>query len=149
MNWNVITTPLITITTGVAVFVIGQVILECYVKPLQEYHKIKAEVSYLLVLYANVFMNPEIIGANKKFEFTLEENERRKKAGNELREAAAILVGFKQQKPFFVRKDNVEKASSGLMGLSNGLYVSARNEDKRIEQNGIFAQEIKEALHLK
>lgn len=149
MNWNIIITPLITTITGVSVFIIGQIIMECYVKPLQEYHRIKAEVSYLLVLYANVFMNPEIIDRNNDIQFTLEEKERRKRAGNELREAAAKIVGFKQQKPFFVKKDNIEEASKNLIGLSNSLYVFKKDEDKRIQLNELKDRKIKEALNLK
>lgn len=149
MNWDIVVTPLLTTLSGVLVFVIGQIILECYIKPLQEYHKIKSEISFLLVLYANVYMNPEIYGENKGALYTTKEKERRIIAEKELREAAAKLIGIKQQKPLLVKKDDITEASANLIGLSNGLYSSVTNQEMQMKENELCRKKIKKSLHLK
>ena len=149
MNWDIVVTPLLTTLSGVLVFVIGQIILECYIKPLQEYHKIKSEISFLLVLYANVYMNPEIYGENKGALYTTKEKERRIIAEKELREAAAKLIGIKQQKPLLVKKDDITEASANLIGLSNGLYSSVTNQKIQMKENELCRKKIKKSLHLK
>nr|DAV58427.1 MAG TPA: hypothetical protein [Caudoviricetes sp.] len=149
MNWDIVVTPLLTTLSGVLVFVIGQIILECYIKPLQEYHKIKSEISFLLVLYANVYMNPEIYGENKGALYTTKEKERRIIAEKELREAAAKLIGIKQQKPLLVKKDDITEASANLIGLSNGLYSSVTNQEIQMKENELCRKKIKKSLHLK
>ena len=149
MNWDIVVTPLLTTLSGVLVFVIGQIILECYIKPLQEYHKIKSEISFLLVLYANVYMNPEIYGENKGALYTTKEKERRIIAEKELREAAAKLIGIKQQKPLVVKKDDITEASANLIGLSNGLYSSVTNQEIQMKENALCREKIKKSLHLK
>lgn len=138
-------TVLITVISGVLVFAIGQIIMECYIKPLQEYHKIKSEISYLLIFYANVFSNP--ISRKEKENMKKEGKELYSEATRKLREAAARLEGFKQQKPFFVRKDNIEEAARGLIGLSNGLF--SNNIFTQIEHNMQYENDIKKGLRLK
>ena len=149
MNWNIVVTPLLTTLSGVLVFVAGQIFLEFCIKPSQEYHKIKSEISYLLVLYANVYMNPEIYEENKGVLYTTKEKERREKAEKELREAAAKLIGVKQQKPLLVKKDDIAAASANLIGLSNGLYSSVTNQETQRKQNELCREKIKKSLHLK
>lgn len=128
-----------TVVSGTLVFIIGQVVLECWVKPMQEYKKIKSEISYLLVLHANKFHNP----LDSKHT-----DDRYNNASEEIRSVAAKLEGFKQIKPFFVRKDNVEKAKSGLIGISNSFYYVSEFHDI-IKDNIKLENDIKEALKIK
>ena len=126
-----------TVTSGTIVFIVGQIIVECFVKPMQEFKKIKSEISYLLVLHANKYHNP-IIGRNEKYE----------KSAEEIRTVAAKLEGFKQIKPFFARKDNIEQAKRGLIGISNGFCCTSY-ENETVGHNREFEKDVKEALHLK
>lgn len=142
MSCESIITILGTVVSGVLIYIVGQVVQEKYIKPMQEYNNIKAEISYLLVYYANIYMNPKVYDSKEK-------DEAREKASEELRIAAAKLVGFKQRKTFLVKKYNIEKASRNLIGLSNGMYANISGIDKRIEQNQMYESEIFKALNLK
>ena len=136
---NIFLSTIATVISGTIVFIIGQIIVECFVKPMQEYKKIKSEISYLLVMHANKFHNP----LNSKHTDEMYDD-----ASEEMRSVAARLEGFKQIKPFFVRKDNVEKAKSGLIGISNSFYYVSDSHDI-IKDNIKFQSEIKEALNIK
>ena len=138
-------TPFITVITEVLVIVIGQIFLESVIKPLQEYKRIKAKVSYLLAFYANVYTNPIVRGNGS----SLWDKESAEKVSTEFRNVACELVGFKQQKNKLVRKKRIEKASSNLIGLSNGLYTDAKYIDARKDENEKRVYEIKKALRLK
>ena len=47
----------LTITGGVLIFVLGQMILKFVIEPIHEFNKLKGEIAYSLVFYANVYMN--------------------------------------------------------------------------------------------
>ena len=141
---KILLSTFLTIVSGSLVFIVGQIVVECYVKPMQEYKTIKSEISYILVYYANVFMNP--VKAENNF-FTDTSQALYDEASKELRIAASKLAGFKQRKPFFVRKDKVEMAQSALIGLSNGLFTS--DVFRQVERNEKMRREICKGLNLK
>lgn len=145
MNGASIWGMLLTIISGVLVFVIGQVILERVIKPLQEYKKIKSKISYLLAFYANVYTNPIMRDGRN----TIQDRDHADKVALKLKEAACELVGFKQQKNKLVSKDNIEKANTNLLKLSCGLYTDSEHIDERIMQNEEYVKEIMKALNLK
>ena len=138
-------TVLLTVVSGVLVFVVGQIVLECYIKPLQEYHKIKSEIGFLLLYYANVFMNP--IDIDRWGSLSEWEDKNYSEASNKLREAAAKLEGFKQQKVFFIKKSRIEEAEKGLIGLSNSLFYS--DDYKQLNHNQQLDENIRRELHLR
>ncbi|POP33381.1 hypothetical protein C3B58_07730 [Lactonifactor longoviformis] len=142
---KILLSTFLTIVSGSLVFIVGQIVVECYVKPMQEYKSIKSEISYILVYYANVFMNP-VNKAEDNF-FTDTWQTLYDEASKELRIAASKLAGFKQRKPFFVKKDKVEMAQSALIGLSNGLFTS--DVFRQVERNEKMRREICEGLNLK
>lgn len=51
-------TVFITIISGVAVFVLGQIVLKIFIEPWQEYLQFKGKLSASLTYYANVYSNP-------------------------------------------------------------------------------------------
>ena len=135
----------VTVITGVLVVILGQILIEYFIRPLQEYRKLKAKVSFFLTLYANEYTNPLLYDN----EPNLVERENKAKVSDEIRKLASEVVGYKQQKLLFIKKDNIDKATSSLIGLSNGFFTYTKFLDEKIDQNEKYVENIKDALHLK
>ena len=89
------------IIAGVAVYVICECLKEAWLKPLQEYKRIKAEISRLLVYYANVYTSPAIYS---------EEDSERTKASQEFRQLAAEVIAFSE---VIFKKNTMGNSSKG------------------------------------
>lgn len=96
-------------------------------------------------MYSAMFMNP--VFAEKLKKESSEVIDEIQKARNEFKIAIAKLEGFKQQKPFFVRKDNIEEAQNGLLCLSRGLI--SYDIDNQIDRNQKSDECVRKSLHLK
>ena len=48
---------IITVISGVLVFIIGQILKEIWLTPLQEYKKLKSKISFSLSYYAQYYSN--------------------------------------------------------------------------------------------
>ncbi len=106
-----------TVISGVLVFVLCQLFNEYFLKPIQDYKKIRSKIAYSLTLYAYLYMNPV------KFERKVDNIEQ---ASYELRRLAAEVDAMIELRPFgnvFIPKREVlARVSRNLIGLSNGFY---------------------------
>lgn len=119
MKESMITT-LVTVLSGVIVFVVCEHLKEIWLKPLQEYRQLKRRVSYLLTNYANYYCNPigcQTTDVTKKEEYH--------KAAQEIREAACELRGFIEVLPRFhpgiPSPEKLFTATGDMIGLSNSF----------------------------
>lgn len=113
---------LLTVVSGVLVFILGQFFNEYFLKPIQEYKKLRAKVSYCLIYYANLYMNP----INVK-------NEEYDKGSEEIRKLASEVNAMIEIRPkgnFFIPKSKVlSVVSRDLIGISNNFYSIHFQED--------------------
>ena len=102
----------LTIISGVAIFVLGQLFIEFYLKPLQRCKQLRAKAAYCLTYYANRFDSNSRISEN---------------TSEELRKMAAKLNAFAIEKPlllFTVSCKRLRNAASAFIGLSNLVNVN-------------------------
>ena len=57
---------LVTVISGVAVYVFSELFTEFVLRPIQEYKQLKGKVSKLLVLYAQYYCNPQPHGSEDR-----------------------------------------------------------------------------------
>ena len=113
---------LVTVISGVAVYVFSELFTEFVLRPIQEYKQLKGKVSKLLVLYAQYYCNPQPHGSEDRSPDWLA-------ASDALRDLASDVAAYAETKPlslftFFIipTKKKLSKASSLLIGISNSLF---------------------------
>lgn len=110
----------LTVVSGVLVFVAGQLFNEYFLKPINDYKKLRSKIAYSLTLYAYLYMNPV------KFD---EKNSEIEEASYNLRKLAAEVDAIIEVRPFgnvFIPKRKVLcEVSKNLIGLSNGFYKTS------------------------
>lgn len=115
-------TCVITVISGVLVFIIGQYLLTIWVQPLQKYKEIRQKISYSLTYYAQYYSNV-IDNAHGSL---LEETSLYEKGGDEIRKLASELRGFSETISWFhlgiPNKKVLYETSSILIGLSNSFF---------------------------
>lgn len=137
--------PTSTIVAGVVVFVLCEWAKEVWQTPLQEYKKLKARVSFALVMYAQYFANPAQ---------TTQLSEGHETSANEMRIIASDLAAFTECMPLIhvgiPSPKKIKAASDNLIGLSNSFFVSAQ-ETPTIHARDIekYKSAIKKALRLR
>ena len=147
MDWfvNYVLPVLITVISGVLVYMSGELLNTIWLRPLQEYKIIKSSIAKNLVFYANVYTNTSD---------GMIENEEWKKlrsdASDKLRWLAAELDGFIQTLSFIKigipKKVALKKGSGLLIFLSNSMYDPNRfNQGK---ENRDVANEIRGLLKI-
>jgi hypothetical protein len=116
------------ILSGVLVFIFSQYILELVINPYVNYIKTKARIINKLKFYSNIICNPlSIEKLDKSDSATKEQIEFYKKVSLEIRNLSCELDEALYTNRLFIRKillkrDNVEKASELLIGVSNKLF---------------------------
>lgn len=115
---------LITIISGVGVYVFSQWYTEFILQPIKEYKQLKAKVAKQLILHAQYYCNPWAYGAEGDCAAW-------KFASQEIRELAAEVAAFAEIKPsqmlvFYAMpcKKNLLEAQYYLIGLSNSFFTS-------------------------
>ena len=128
--WNM----LLTIISGVGVYILCELYAEFALRPIQEYKRLKAKVAKLLVLHAQYYSNPQLYDKSEKCPAWLA-------ASNEIRELAAEVAAFAEIKPLHVfvflaipRKKNLLEAQSYLVGLSNSFFTTRSGEDRCVDR---------------
>lgn len=122
-----LTSPVfLTVVSGTAVYIIGQIFQKFFIEPIHELHKLRGEVADGLIYYANVYCSP------RRPEDCSDEYDRAQVA---MRQLASRLLARAHAIPwyslwaclrFVPKRENVTRASKSLIGLSNGVYnVSA------------------------
>lgn len=125
---------IITVLSGVLVYVISQWYTEFILRPVQEYKQLKAKVAKLLILHAQYYSNPQVYGdGGNCFAWSA--------AANEIRELAAEVAAFAEIKPLQIfvlwaipRKKKLLEAQSYLIGLSNSFFTTRNGEDRSIDR---------------
>lgn len=134
-----------TIFAGVCVFVLGQLFIELILNPIKRYKKIKANIAYCLVFYANIYLNP--ITTKEYFDNKIEKNTR-DEIRERIRKLAADLSSFTEERFFdWPNVKAIKEVSSLLIGLSNSLESSDPN--RQVEYNDDRVKKIKKLLKLK
>ena len=107
----------LTVISGVLVFLFGQLFNEYFLKPIQKYKNLRAQIAYALTYYAMYYSNPL-----KNDDI----NEEYNNASIELRKLAAKVDAMIELRPkgnmFIPKKDRLSEVSKCLIGLSNGMY---------------------------
>lgn len=131
------------IISGVAVFLIGEVIVRFFLGPLHKLKEIKGEIASILLFHANNYGQQyanldEIIGSeggeervmNEKIASAKRWNDDLSRASDETRAAAAKLISVAEGIPFYwllsclrivPPKGSILKAKKNLIGLSNSF----------------------------
>ena len=115
-------TALLTVVSGVVVYICGEILHTIWIKPLQEYKQLKSKIVTLLTYYARDYSN--IVDLVNDSE---ERKKEQAKVGEELRMLSSQLLGFIEQVSWFrvgiPSNKRLSKASEQLMGLSNSLFA--------------------------
>lgn len=131
----------LTIISGVAVFVLGQIALKMFVEPWQTQRECIARIAHHLIYYANVYSNPGV--------GTEEVNN---EASKETRKLASDLIASCHRIPFYERLSSVKlfpsmhsilEVQKNLIGLSNSTHSGEPLH------NASRSDKIKELLGLK
>lgn len=136
---------LITIISGVLVFIGSELFAEFILKPIREYKTLRGKVAKYLVLYANLYSNPWKFDENKKVSDLYLD------ASTATRELASEIAAFAEIRPIafgmIPRKKVLKQVSQNLIGISNG-YV--HNGDVNIlgDNNHKIAKETKILLKI-
>jgi len=140
---------LITVISGVLVYIIGEIIHEVWLEPLRQYKEIKSEVSYSLTYYANLYSNViDLADKHKKAIKTYSQ------ASDQLRVLAAKLRGFIETlswfKPLIPSRETLYSASKELIGLSNSFFCPYHTHEIRSQclENRDQANEIRKLLSI-
>lgn len=131
----------LTIFSGTAVFVFGQLILKLLIEPINEFKKCISKIAYDLILYANVFANPTNLSNPK-----MSDSCQIMRQNSSTLHASLYLVPAYDciYKLFSLpKKSDIIEATKCLIALSNG-------HDNVLENQGILnrykMQQIKQNL---
>ncbi|MDD4428985.1 MAG: hypothetical protein PHG64_11425 [Paludibacter sp.] len=143
-------TVLLTIISGVVVYVLCECIKEIWLAPLQEYKSIKKKVSYALTMLAAFYSNPTDLK-----ELTLDQAAPYKEASTNMRLVASELRAFIETISWLQigipDKNRIYEASRLLIGLSNSFFTPygmiGRSGDQA-ERNDKNVNKVRELLNL-
>ena len=139
-NWVNI---LLTVISGVLVFILGQLFIEYFLKPIQEYKQLRAKISYSLTYYADLYMNP--IESNKDIE------KRWDNGSQKMRELSAEVRSTIELRPFgniFIpKKKKLVKVAENLMGISYGFFITQGLNKEKL--NNEYRNQIYKLLNIK
>ena len=115
----------LTIISGVAVFVLGQIFLKLVLEPVHRFKTTVSDISYALVFYADIYTNPGITGEERE----AETKQKLRTLSSELNAATYLIPKYEWVRFLFglPDRDKVEKAAGMLIGLSNSLRGATFN----------------------
>lgn len=135
---------LLTVVSGVLVYIFGQLFDEYYLKPIREYKELKGKVAYVLTYYAQYYSNP--------FRLAADNADRWEKASEELRKTASDVIAFAQTKPtinFFIpNKKVLTMVEQHLIYMSNSCF-ERDNAQHNAFSNIDHRQEINKLMNIK
>lgn len=137
-----------TIVSGVLVFIFSQLFVEFILRPIQEYKKLKAKTSKMLIYHAQYYSNPQNAMEANKFPAW-------KDASSQIRELSAEVAAFAEIKPLQIfvfysipTKKKLLEASSYLMGLSNSFFLSSSEMEICIERSNTYPKIIRKCMRI-
>ncbi|QUC68180.1 hypothetical protein [Aristaeella hokkaidonensis] len=135
-------TALFAVVSGFILYIIKTIIDEKYLRQRRDYLKLKADISYALMMYANIYMN--LPPRSKSTD----------EASKALRDCGARLGAFLEEWPKIYRgipdSDTLKQVHQELIRLSNQVFDSEIiKKGEVITRNGQARQKIKELLQLK
>ena len=143
-------TVLLTIISGVGVYVLCECIKEVWLTPLQEYKAIKKKVSYTLTMLASYYLNPIDLKGS-----TPEQTEPYRDAAIEMHVVASELRSFIEITSWLrfgiPANNDIYEASKLLIGLSNSFFTAYGKGDcdtDLIERNQKIIPNVRELLKL-
>ena len=120
-------TIFLTIVSGVIVYAISQIILECIINPRKQFKMLRQRIIYTITMYCSYYTNP--------YNLFKEENVRMKEeydsASSEMRKIGAELAGYIGTIPKFKKRKikKLDKVLHALIGISNGFYSVSEKFD--------------------
>ena len=126
-----------TVISGTIVFILGQLFVEFYIRPLRDYKTIKQKIFYTLALYKSYYYKPynslnEESNIRDKNEY-MEARKELRKIGSELSGYLANISDFKKK-----YKKKLNRVVEAIIGISNGLFIfneySPINDSKNYER---------------
>lgn len=147
-------TVLLTIISGVVLFVLCEYVKEIWLNPLQQYKLLKEKVSYLLNFYAGIYSDPIDIAETDDIVPDLH-----KKVHDDLRQTACELRAFIESmsrvRLGIPNKQTIYTASQQIIGLSNSLTLPYGTksslqylEDNKADRNDLRIKEIQRLLRI-
>lgn len=143
-------TVLLTIISGVVVYVLCEYLKEIWLTPLQEYKAIKKKVSYSLTMQSIYYSNPIDLK-----ELTSERKQPYSEASTSMRVVASELRSFIETTSWLrfgiPSNDDIYEASKLLIGLSNSFFTAYGKGDcdtDQIERNQKIIPKVRELLKL-
>ncbi|MFV3013578.1 hypothetical protein ACLD43_17505 [Clostridium botulinum] len=134
-------TFILTTLSGIIVFIIGQFLSKFYIEPAQELLKCIGKVESMLIFYANIYSNYGFTDKN-----LLNDAKRNiRNLSSELVSKANVVRGYSLFEfiGYIPSKENIIKAATELMGLSNSL-----NDRESISENIKSKKTIRTSLKL-
>lgn len=135
-------TAIFAVFSGFVLYLIKSYIDDIWFRKKRDYMKLKADITYTLIMYANAYMNP---AKNK--------NDWSEEASNALRNCAAKLGVFVQEWPGYhiriPKNKNILEAERQLIGLSNSVYIHNMDLSDLIDHNEERRNKIKKLLGIK
>ena len=114
-----------TVFAGVAVFVLGQIVLKLVIDPVQQLKRTIGEVSFALAFYANVYTNPGI----PKPELMDEASTKLRQLACQVAADLRVIPLYRHVRLLFALPsyENILSAQASLIGLSNGVFGTIHN----------------------
>lgn len=131
----------LTIFSGVAVFVIGQVVLKLFIDPIQDFKKVIGEISNCLINNAGNYFEPEKLGEEKQGEVAQE----LLRLSAKLNAQMSIIPLYSKLSRIYScpSTDDVVVASKNLIEISNAMRSNCPHNGKL---NAYSAQRVQDAL---
>jgi hypothetical protein len=128
-------TVFLTVISGVLTYIVGQLILKLVIEPLQDLRRTIGSISHTLIERANVIQNPGV----PTQEVMDETSQELRKLSSQLRSHLYLVPLYRSTARIFrlPTPDEIQAASSSLIGLSNSVYQARENiykiNAKRVE----------------
>lgn len=124
-----------TVVAGVLVLVLGQVITRFILDPLQDWRKLRGEISHALHFYANVLVAPGFHTVEQGHEAVTVYRDLASQLWQRSYAIPAPVFWVLSRCRVLPNWDEIRKAASGLTGLSNTVMDSGSHDGRDTHAN--------------